>query len=318
MGDTTAPITAVSDKLLLMEGAIGAAAAALAAFSIKQAVGFQSATIDLQKVLSDTDGDIQHFQQSAIDLSNTYGVAATNVLQRTANLKQAGFSAADALPLTEEALKAVNITELNSPAASQAFIRILKGFNEPASAAAHILDGLNEISNHYATTAGVLADAVARSSPIAKQAGFDFDSLAGGLTPMIEVFQDSEKTSRAFNSTLQRLISDNPDVVQGLQALKVSQQDLNGQLRPGKDILHDIQEQWHTLPDTMRPVVAQLLSGSDEAAKMVIAFENLAKTTEITNVAMNSAGSANKELETRMQATEVQINKTVEAFKNAA
>src|SRR5262249_30116729 len=235
MGDTTAPITAVSDKLLLMEGAIGAAAAALAAFSIKQAVGFQSATIDLQKVLSDTDGDIQHFQQSAIDLSNTYGVAAANVLQSTASFKQAGFSAADALKLTEESLKAVNITELDSADASQAFIRILKGFNEPASAAAHILDGLNEISNHYATTAaGVLADAVARSSPIAKQAGFDFDSLAGVLTPMIEVFQDSEKTSRAFNSTLQRLISDNPDVIAGLQQLRVSQQDLNGQLRPGK------------------------------------------------------------------------------------
>src|SRR5262245_25008517 len=318
LGDITGPITAVSDKLLLMEGAIGAAAAALAAFSIKQAVGFQSATIDLQKVLSDTDGDIQQFAQAAIDLSNKYGVAAANVLQSTASFKQAGFSAADALKLTEESLKAVNITELDSAGASEAFVRILKGFNAPASEAAHVLDGLNEISNHYAASAGKLADAVARSAPIAKQTGFSFDELAGVLTPMIEVFQDSEKTSRAFNSTLQRLISDNPDVVQGLQALRVSQQDLNGQLRPGKDILHDIQEQWHTLPDTMKPVVAQLLAGSDEAAKMVIAFENLDKTTEITNAALDSAGSANKELATRMQATEVVINQATEAFKNAA
>lgn len=94
LDDVVAPITAVSDKLLLMEGALGAAAAALGVFAVKQAIEFQAATLDLQKVLSDTDGDIRQFQQSAIDLSNTFGVSASQVLQSTANFKQAGFSAA--------------------------------------------------------------------------------------------------------------------------------------------------------------------------------------------------------------------------------
>lgn len=318
LGDITGPIADFSDSLLKLEGAVLAAGAAVAAFSLKQAVDFQSATLDLQKVLDEADGGVQQFAQSAIDLSNKYGVASTQVLQDTANFKQAGFTASEGLFLAEEALKALIITEFKGGEASETFVRILKGFDAPASDAARILDVLNEVSNIFATDSKQLGEAMAKSASIAKLLGFNYEELAAALTPMIENTQDGSASGEAFFVVLQRLISSTKTVREGLDLLRVSQKDANGHLKSGKDILHDVQVAYQHFAPEMKPVVASLLAGKEQAAKMVAVFDNLSKTTDILGVAMNAQGSAQRELEVRMKATETQINKTLQAFNNAA
>jgi TP901 family phage tail tape measure protein len=312
------PLGDFSERLVKTEAAVIAAGAALAAYAIGEAVKFQSATIDLKKVLDDTDPSIEGFKDAAIGLSNAFGVAATDVLQSTAEFKQAGFTAEEALALVEHGLTLVNVSELTAAQSAELFVRLLKGYNAPASDAARILDILNEVSNVYAVNVGQLGEAMARSAPIAAQMGFSYEELAGVMTPMVETFQSSELAATAFNTVMQRLVGDSAPVVSTLEELGISQKDLNGNMKSGKDILTEVQLAFSKLTPEMKLVHAQELAGVEQAAKMVITFDQLEKVTGVTATALNSVGSAQKELNVRMEAAEVIINKATEAWHNAA
>lgn len=312
------PLANFTESLLALEGAVALAGGALVGFALKGAVDFEAATLGLQKVLGDTEGDVNQFAAAAIALSNQYGVASTDVLNSTANFKQAGFSITDSLALAEVAIQALKITELEGATASEAFVSILKGFDEPASEAARVLDVLNEVSNVFATDSAQLANALTKIAPIAHQTGFSIEEITAAMTPALEVFRDGDLVGTAFVTVLQRLVSDNANVTDALKQLGVAQFDANGQLRSGKDILNDVQVAYQTLDPSLKLVTASQLAGVDQAAKAVLAFDNLGKTTEVLGVAMGASGSAAKELAVQMGGAEQQGNRILVVFKNAA
>jgi TP901 family phage tail tape measure protein len=310
------PIANFTERLLKVEGAAIAVGAALVGFAIKGAVDFQSSLFDLRKVLDDADGDFRSFAGLAIEISNTYGESGTQVLEAATNFKQAGFTAAESFKLAEVAIQALKITEFQGNEAALAFIQTLKGFDEPASEAARILDVLNEVSNVYAVDSKQLGDALARIAPIAKQTGFSIEEITAVLTPGIEVFQDGEIIARAFVTTLQRLVSDEKPVADALAQLGVAQTTANGALRSGKDILHDVQVAFESLDPSQKLHIANLLAGTEQAAKAVIVFDGLAKTNAVLATANQAAGSALRELDIRMAAAQEQGERLLAIFDN--
>jgi TP901 family phage tail tape measure protein len=310
------PLANFTERLLKIEGAAIAVGAALVGLAIKGAVDFQSALFDLRKVLDDADGDFRSFAGLAIEISNKYGESGTQVLEAATNFKQAGFTAAESFKLAEVAIQALKITEFQGNEAALAFIQTLKGFDEPASEAARILDVLNEVSNVYAVDSKQLGDALARIAPIAKQTGFSIEEITAVLTPGIEVFQDGEIVARAFVTTLQRLVSDEKPVADALAQLGVAQTTANGALRSGKDILHDVQIAYQSLDPSQKLHIANLLAGTDQAAKAVIVFDGLAKTNAVLATANQAAGSAMRELDIRMAAAQEQGERLLAIFDN--
>ena len=74
--------------------AAAAGAIIVGAFGVKatkEAIKFEDALLDLQKVLSDTDGEASKFAKTAKELALQYGVSSAEVLQSAADFKQAGF-----------------------------------------------------------------------------------------------------------------------------------------------------------------------------------------------------------------------------------
>lgn len=310
------PLANFTESLLKIEGAALAVGAGLVGFALKGAVDFESATVDLQKVLDSADGDVRQFAGAAIDISNKYGESSTQVLQSAADFKQAGFSAKEAFNLAEISIQALKITELQGGEAAADFIKILKGFDEPASSAARVLDVLNEVSNVFAVDSAQLANALARVGPIAHQTGFSVEEVTAAMTPAIEAFQDGDLVGTAFVTILQRLVGDNKNVTDALQQLGVAQFDANNHLRSGKDILHDVQVAYQTLDPSLKLVTASNLAGTDQAAKAILAFDSLGKTNQVLGVAMNASGSAAKELEVRMGAAKEQAERVLAIFDN--
>lgn len=315
---TTGPIADITEGFLKFEAAVLAGALAVGGIAVNEAIKFQAASLDLEKVLGDSTKTIEEFKQAGIDLSSTYGVASTDVLASAANFKQAGFDAEEALLLVEASLKAVNISELDAATASEALIRILKGFNAPASEVDHILDAVNATTNNFAANFGQLTEALARSAPIANQAGVGIDQLIGFLTPGIEIFQNGEIVARGFSTTLQRLGDDSQPVTDALRAIGVAQKDATRNLRTGGEILRDVQEAFIGLTPAQKGYITQQLAGIDAAKVAVTVFDGLSKTLEITANATNSTGSATNELKVRMKAVEVQGNIARESFRNLA
>ena len=299
---------------LLGVAATGAFAAfavgAVVTKAIAQFTAFEDAALDLEKVLGETEGTVSDYRNNIAELSKQFAVSSVDVLKGAANFKQAGFAVQEAFELQAQALKLTRISELGVDEASGLLISTLKGFDAQARETTRLIDGMNEVSNKYATSLGQLATGMSQLAPIAKVMGFSFEETAGILTPIIEVFRSGSEAANAMKLVLIRLTSNNKQVRDGLEKLGVSQTHFNGRMKSGKKILNDVQKAFGNLAQEQKIVIAGTLAGARQAARATVIFDGLAKTTAVTADAMNSQGSAQREFEKRMEALRVKIDNT--------
>jgi TP901 family phage tail tape measure protein len=319
IADITSPLAGMADGLLKADAALAALAAGGLALAFEKSRQFETALVDLRKVLSEDEiPALGEARQAAVDLSETYGQSATDILQSTANFKQAGFDVQESMQLTKTAMDLVVAGGLDASRASDLLVASLKGFKEPASEAGRLVDILNEVSNQYATNVEELAEGMAGLSPIAKTMGFSMEETAGILTPVIEVFRSGDEAAIALKTGLLKLIDDTPTVRNALESIGVSQTNANGSLRSGKEILADVAKAFLTLDENQKLYVTQQLVGIDQSARMVEVFNQLGKTTEVTAVAMGAAGSAAKEVAARLATADVAVGVFKASWENLA
>jgi TP901 family phage tail tape measure protein len=318
VGDVTKPFADLATGILKVEAALAALALGGLAFAYSKSKDFESASIDLQKVLGDNTDKLGEAEQNATDLSNAYGVASTEILQSTANFKQAGFSIEDAMTLAKDSLDLVIAGEVSASESSDILVRSLKGFGEPASEAGRLIDILNGVSNEYATNVRELATGMSDLSPIAHVMGLSMEETAGILTPVIEIFGSGSEAAIALKTGLLKLIDDSKPVAEALASIGVAQKDSNGNLRAGKDILADVGEAFKTVDENQKLFVASQLVGIQQAARMVTVFNDMDKAIAITNTALGSAGSASAEVALRLESAEVKLERFKTGFDNLA
>ena len=312
------PLADLSTAVIKLDAALATMAAAGLAFAYSESSKLQSAFTELKKVVGDNDDALTEAKATAKDLSGVYGESAASVLESTANYVQAGFTVEQAMQLTKTGMDLVIAGGVEASQSSEILIATLKGFKAPAEDAGRLLDILNEVSNQYATDIEQLGVGMAGLSPIARTMGFSFEETAGILTPVIEVFRSGDEAAVALKTGLLRLLDDSKPVQEALESIGVSQRDANGELRSGKDILFDVATAFQDLDQNQKLFVTQQLVGIEQSARMVEVFDGLSKSTEITAVAMNAAGSAAKEVAARLQDPEVAVNRLIQGFKNLA
>jgi len=316
--DIAAPLASLGDGILKADAALGAMAVGSLAYAYAKSMSFETAMVELKKVVGDYPEILDAAKVAAFELSDQYGESSSEILLSTANFKQAGFDIADSLTLTKNALDLVIAGDMEAATASEVLIAALKGFKAPASEAGKLIDILNEVSNNYATNVEQLAIGMSKISPIANKMGFSFEETAGILTPVIEIFRSGDEAAVALKTGLLKLIDDSKPVREALKSIGVSQKDANGNLRSGRDILFDVSKAFQTLSQDKKLFLTQQLVGIHQAGRMVEVFDSLTKTTEITSVALRAAGSAAKEVEARLESSEVQVKRFKAAFENLA
>lgn len=314
----TGPLSDVADLALKAETAVLALAAAYGGYAMVKAAEFEQAQIDLNKVLSDGDPAIGDFTQTVMDLGEQYGVSSAQILQGIANFKQAGFTAKEAADLQKNALDLMVAGDVDAAKSSQILISAIKGFGAEASDASRFIEALNNVSNDYATDVNQLAEGISRVAPIAKTMGFSFEETTGLLTPLIEVFGSGGEAAEALKTGLLKLVDDAKPVREALASIGVAQTDSNGQLRAGKDIFYDVAKAFETVDEKQKLFLTSQLVGIDQAPRMVLAFDNLAKVNQITASAMAETGSAAKEVELRLNSTQKQADSFKVSFDNLA
>ncbi len=312
----SSPVSNLTENVLLLDGALATLAAVGLGLALKKSIEFEDAVVELRKVVGDSPDEINAAKDAAFELSDTYGKSASKVLASTADFIQAGFNTEEAMGLTKSAMDLVIAGSVDAGQASEYLISILKGFKAPAEDATRVVDILNEVSNRYATDVEQLAIGMADLSPIAKTMGFSMEETAGILTPVIEIFRSGSESAKALKTGLLKLIDDSEPVRKALASIGVSQQDANGQLRSGKEILLDVANAFRNLDEPQKLFITQQLVGVDQSARMVEVFNGLTKTMEITEVAYGAMGSAQKEVDARLASSAVAVDRFKVGLEN--
>ena len=310
----TQPFADLSDNVLLASGAITALGLAALAFSTKEAVALESSMTDLNKVLGETDGTATDFADKFADISNTFGIAQSDIIQLTADFKQSGFTIDESLDLVSKALTAVSISELDANQSGEAIIRTLNGFQAPASEAGRLLDILNEVSNNNSASFSELAIGMARLSPIAKGLGLSFEETAGLLTPVIAVFGSGSEAANGLRTSLLKLGSDSKPVIEALESVGID----TSEFVTAKDRLQALTDVFPSLTKEQQNFVTKEIAGIEQAAKFSIVLSNQEGVLKATENAYKSLGSAQKELDIALKTTEIALQRFGVSLSNIA
>jgi len=300
--------------------AVGAGITALIGAGLKeaydQAVNFETAMVELEKVLGSQPEQLDAAKTAAMDLSNQYGVSSQEIVESIAGWVQAGYDIEEATQLAEESIALLYTSELDAAQSTETLTKIMKGFGLEVDEARSKLDVANEISNNYASSVGQLTEAMGRVAPIADAMGLSFEEMSSFLVPAIEKFQDGQKVGTAFAKILNNLVSDTSRVQDGLEALGVAQTDSNGQLRDGRDILYDVAEAFQDLEPSQKTFVAQQIAGAEHSAKFLATMNSYDKAGDVYETAINSAGSVTEELQAKLESADKQLDRWNEAWTN--
>lgn len=316
--NATDPLAQATAKTLALQTALTGLAAMLANKAYQSAKDYESALADLAKVI---DGGMDAAKGYGARLNETASQFARNgqeLVAAMANFVQAGYDADEAFNLVTESAKLMIAGDMEAARSSELLVSILKGFKAPASEAAATVDLLNDVSNKYATDVEQLAVGMAALSPIAKQMGFSMAETAGLLTPIIEVYRSGSEAADALKTSLQQLSANTAPVKAALASIGVSQTDLNGKLRDGKDIFLDVARAFIGLSDAQKAYFAQELVGIEQAGRFGQTISSLGQYLKIAADDTGRAGSAMREVAARLDTADAAAKRADEAFRQLA
>jgi len=293
--------------------ALGTTLATLATMQFKK---FESAWIDLDKIINPTTDDLEVADAQVQALALHYGVSVTEITRSTIDFKRAGFDLADSLTLVEGSLQLASAGNVEMATSTEFMIAIMKGFELELSDTGEVINTLNVLSDKYATTVEELGIALSRVAPTAKTAGLTMREAASLAVPIIEVFRSGEEAGTALRRGLIKLTDDAKPVQNALAMLGVEQRAANGELRSGKDILYDIAAAFGKANDSNKLFIASQLFGQRQAAKMIKVLDDWNYVMSIQSVeALNDFSYTLEQVDKKLASTEVGIGRTLSALE---
>ena len=160
--------------------------------------------VNITRVFSDANLDMQQFSQSMFDLSTSYGRSFEDASEVVLRFAQAGEDASDSLKLAESTLLALNTAELDVENSTNSLIGIMQQWKLENEDFPLLIDKINYAADNYAVTSQDLVDGLLRSSSTAKNANIAFDETIGLLVAMREA---SGRTGKEVGVALNSLIT---------------------------------------------------------------------------------------------------------------
>lgn len=166
--------------------------------------------VTIRKVTGATTEELNRIEKQAYDTASAYGVAADEYLNSVANFSRAGYDE-QASALAELATKTQIVGDTNAETAQQFLLSVDAAYKYQGSIKqlAKVLDGANEIDNHYATSISKIAEGLGKVAPIAAQAHVGVDELTAAIGTITAVTQRSgTEAATALRALFLNIIGD--------------------------------------------------------------------------------------------------------------
>lgn len=166
--------------------------------------------VTIRKVTGATTEELNRIEKQAYDTASAYGVAADEYLNSVANFSRAGYGE-QASALAELATKTQIVGDTNAETAQQFLLSVDAAYKYQGSIKqlTKVLDGANEIDNHYATSISKIAEGLGKVAPIAAQAHVGVDELTAAIGTITAVTQRSgTEAATALRALFLNIIGD--------------------------------------------------------------------------------------------------------------
>lgn len=271
-----------------------------------------SEMIALRRVMSGATTDFESLRDTAGNLGVEFAANIQDVISSMVEWGRQGRNQIEVIELTEAALLATNVAEMEAKESVDLLTASLLQFNMDASEATEIIDRWNEVANNFAVNATDIGIALREAGSAAQSAGVSMDSLIGMVTSLSAATAKSgSRIGRSLRTVFSRIMGDSGGTVESLGKVEVALNSVGVALREDEstyrdlsDVLTDLAVRWGDLDEVMQANIARAIGGRRRYSDVIALIENWDMALDATTSSMNSLNSAIEENETYMQGME--------------
>ena len=233
-----------------------------------------------------------------------------------------GKSTAEALVLTEAAVKAAKVARVSVGDSVNYLTTALNGFRLEATEAMRVSDIFASVAAASATDYDELAIALSKVASQANLAGMSIEYTTALLTKGLETTREAPETMGTALKTIiarMREMSDYGETLEGdtdinnvesqLAYVGIALKNEQGELRSTEEVLDELGKKLDTLNKNQQAALAKALAGTRQQSRLIAMMDDYERVTELQEIAMRSAGATSAQASVYLEGMEAAINK---------
>ena len=297
-----------------------------------------TAMTNLYKVTDETANRYDKFMSDAGTSSQKLGRSMSSYIEQTANWSKLGYSLNESEQLSKISSMYANVGEVNDETAVSDMVTAMKAFNIQASDAITIVNSLNSLGNHFATSSADLGEGLSNSASSLAAAGNDLQHSLGMLTGMTEITQSASEAGNALKILAMRVrgydeetdsytndveelsgaIADLTKTAKTPGGISLFTDDTKQTYKDTYTLMEEISSIYGDLTDKNRAELLEKLAGKNrgnQIAALIEAFQS-GQVQKAYQDAMSSEGSAQQEQDRWLESIEAKEQQFKAAMQN--
>lgn len=293
------------------------------------------ALTELKKVTDESESSYNRFLQTMSNTASVVGSTVSELTNSAAAWARLGYSMEEAGELAKNTAILLNVSEFESEEqATEALISSLQAFNYEAEDSIKIVDKLNIIGNNFAISSDGIAEGLSRSASTLVSAGNTLEESIAMLAAGNKVQQDPEGLGNALKvlsmrirgtkTELEEAGEETDDMIENTSKLRDKVMALTDVGDGGVDILTDtgaykstyqilleIAEVWDRINEVdpkNQAALLEILAGKTRGSQVASILQNPEDLRDAYDMALDSDGSAQQELETYLDSIQGRID----------
>lgn len=265
--------------------------------------------------------------------ANELGVTIKGVYEASTLYYQQGLETEQVIGVTNETLKMAKIAGLDYATATDYMTSALRGFNMEVNelSAQKVNDIYSQLAAKTASNVEEISIAMSKVAPLAHNAGMEIETTAAMLAQMIEKTREAPETlGTAMKTVIARFqeLKKDPALIEpidgemvdankvetALNTIGVALRDTSGQFRQLDDVFLEISQKWDTLDVNTQRYIATIAAGSRQQSRFIAMMADYARTTDLVNLANNSAGASAEQFEKTQASLATALNRLKNAW----
>lgn len=288
------------------------------------------AITDLSIALNSNRADAANYLTQLNAQAQKLGVTTQDMAKASDAWLRAGKNTKEATELTKNSMMLATLGQISAEESTRALLSSLNGFKKSASEAVDIIDKLTAVDAASASSAGGLATSISKAASAAGLASVSYDKLVGMIATISDVSQASaEEVGNAMKSILSRMNQIRAgkfldaetgealnDVEKVLNKIGITMRDTNNQFLNSETILDTIGKKWNTFDSIQQRAIATAIASTYQYNKFLNLMDNYDKVLNLTEVSLNSNGTALKKYNNYLESLEAKRNTLKSAFQS--
>lgn len=296
-----------------------------------------TALVDLKKTTSMSATQLENFYYDSNDVAKQMGVTTQEIIEQASAWSRLGYSSKEeSTEMAKLSSQFASISPgMSTDESQEGLVSIMKAFDiDPDNVKSEIMDKVNTLGNNFAEDNQDVVEGLKRSAAAMSAMGQSFTDTAALFTGGMEILQDSESMGtalrtlsmrvRGYDEETNQLSDDLVNVTGEVANLTKTTQDSQGvslftdatqeHYRSMVEYLGDIADRWDLISEKNQTELLQKLFGKNRANAGAAIIQNFDQVRAAIEAMDESAGSADKEMDTIENSLDYKLNALKETW----